>query len=137
MVSDSRVSVEHKGLSYPAVKIMKGNGVIVGAAGLGSDCSRFMKWAISGFKGPEPKWIDTSSDDQAIGMILREDGIYLWEIGDKDVPEKIEADMFAIGSGGKAARAAMLLGADPKQAVEIACQVDDLYSGPPLQILEL
>lgn len=111
--------------------------MVVGAAGMGSDCTRFMKWALSGFKGTEPKWVDTSSDDQAIGIILKEDGIYLWEIGDKDQPEKIEADFFAIGSGGKAARAAMILGKGPQEAVEIACLVDDLYSGGPLQVLEL
>ena len=136
MISDSKVSMEHKGISYPAIKIIKIGNTLFGAAGTGSDCSKFLKWAGSGFKGTEPKWIDTSSDDQVVGLIVNEDGIYIWEIGDKDQPEKIESEFFAIGSGGKAARAAMILGSDPVQAVEIACQVDDLYSGLPLQIIE-
>ena len=108
MISDSKVSMEHKGISYPAIKIIKIGNTLFGAAGTGSDCSKFLKWAGSGFKGTEPKWIDTSSHDQ----------------------------VFVFGSGGKAARAAMILGSDPVQAVEIACQVDDLYSGLPLQIIE-
>lgn len=143
MVSDSKVSIEHKGISYPAVKIMKNAKMVVGAAGMGIDCSRFMKWALNDFKGPEPKWLDTTSDDQAFGLILKEDGIYIWCIGDKDEPEKIEAEFFAIGSGGKPARASMIrdveLGQqpDPVKAVEVATKVDDLYSGPPIQILKL
>ena len=136
MVSDSKVSVEQKGLSYPAIKIVKIGNTLLGAAGVGSDCSRFLKWAGGNFKGAEPKWVDTSSDDQVLGLIVNEEGIHMWAIGDKDQPERIEAEFFAIGSGGKAARAAMILGADPIAAVEIACQVDDLYSGPPLQIIE-
>jgi hypothetical protein len=49
----------------------------------------------------------------------------------------VNAEFFAVGSGGKAARAAMKLGLDPIKAVELACEVDDFYSGLPIQVLRL
>jgi len=48
----------------------------------------------------------------------------------------VESTRFAVGSGGKAARAAMLLGLSAEKAVEIACQVDP-YSKLPLQVLRV
>ena len=136
MVSDSKVSLAHKGFSYPAIKIVKAGKMVIGAAGDGGDCTRFLKWGENGFKGAEPKWTDTTSDDQIVGLVLKEDGIYLWSRGDPE-PEKVLAEFFAIGSGGKAARIALMLDVDPIKAVELACLVDDLNSGPPLQVLEL
>jgi len=136
MVSDSRVSIEHKGLTYPAIKIVKVKDAILGAAGNGADCTRFLNWGGDGFKGAEPKWDEPAgTEDECVGLVLRKDGIYFWSRGGP--PERIEADYFAIGSGGKAARAAMLLGRDPIQAVEIAIQIDDLHSGGPIQIQKL
>ena len=136
MASDSKVSLAHKGFSYPAIKIMKGPNIVVGAAGDGGDCSRFLKWALGGFKGAEPKWKDTTTEDMVVGLVLRPEGISIWSIGDPE-PELVQGDFFAIGSGGKAARAAIMRGATPEEAVEIAFQVDDLNTGPPLQVLEL
>ena len=136
MVSDSKVSLAHKGFTYPAIKIVKAGKVLIGAAGDGGDCTRFLKWAENGFKGAEPKWGDTTTDDQIVGLVVRDEGIFIWSRGDPE-PERIEADYFAVGSGGKAARAVMMMGGDPVKAVEIACLVDDLNSGPPLQILDL
>jgi hypothetical protein len=136
IVSDSMVSVAHKDIWYPATKLVRGPGLVAGAAGDGGDCSRFLKWAAGGFKPKEvPKWLDTSTDDQIIALIVREDGLYAYSVGDPE-PERIEAEFFAIGSGGKAARVAMMLGKTPQEAVEIACQVD-LWSALPLQVLSL
>ena len=41
-----------------------------------------------------------------------------------------------MGSGGKAARVSLKLGKTPAEAVALACQVD-MYSGLPVQVLEL
>jgi ATP-dependent protease HslVU (ClpYQ) peptidase subunit len=137
MVADSKVTVEHKGLTYPATKMVRANGKIFGASGNGGDCTRFLEWAKKDFKGQAPKWQEANgSEDSVIGLVLDSDGIYIYSPGDPE-PERINADYFAVGSGGKPARAAMMLGCDPIKAVEIACAVDDFYSGPPLQILKL
>lgn len=136
MVSDSQVTLEHKGINYPAVKIVKRGGQLIGAAGHAGDCTRFIKWAASKFTDKEPKWAeDEGAEDAVTGIVLREDGIYIWSQGDPE-PEKIEADFYAIGSGGKAARAVMELGHGAEKAVEVACKVDP-YSSPPLQVLKL
>lgn len=136
MVADSQVTLEHKGINYPAVKIVKRAGMLIGAAGHAGDCTRFIKWAATKFSDKEPKWAEEEGEeDSVIGIVLKEDGIYVWSQGDPE-PEKVEASMYAVGSGGKAARAAMLMGASVSKAVEIACQVDP-YSAPPIQILEI
>lgn len=136
MVADSKVTVEHKGLTYPATKIVRAGSRIVGASGDGGDCTRFLEWAKKDFKGAEPKWKSAGTDDCVFGLVLDADGIYVYSPGDPE-PEKVNADFFAVGSGGKAARAAMKLGLDPIKAVELCFEVDDFYSGPPLQILKL
>lgn len=137
MVADTRVSVSSSGFAYPAIKIVRANGMVFGACGDGGDCSRFLEWGKKGFKEKdEPKWKANGTEDSIIGLILKDDGIYVWLYGNSE-PEKVEADFFAVGSGGKAARAAALMGADIDQAVELACQVDNLYSGLPLMSLSL
>lgn len=136
MAADSKVTLEHKGIDYPAIKIIKKGGMLIGAAGHAGDCTRFMKWAAGKFQDKEPKWAEEEGqDDSVIGIVLKDDGIYVWSQGDPE-PEKVEADFYAVGSGGKPARAAMLMGADPVKAVEIACQVDP-YSALPIQVLKL
>ena len=136
LVSDSMVSIAHKDIWYPAAKLVRGPGLIAGASGDGGDCTRFLKWAAGGFKAKEePKWKDTATEDQILALVVREDGIYAWSVGDPE-PERVEADFFAVGSGGKAARVAMMLGKTAEEAVELACQVD-LWSAPPLQVLKL
>ncbi len=138
MVSDSRVSIAEKGFAYPAIKIIKVKGMLLGAAGDGGDCTRFLNWGKEGFKEKDiPKWKTPQySEDEIVGLILKDDGIYVWTHGGPEA-ERVEADFFAIGSGGKAARAAHLCGQELNACVEIACQVDNVFSGLPLQILHL
>jgi hypothetical protein len=135
MVSDSKVSLG-KGYSYPATKIIKTKGMLVGAAGLAGDCSRFLEWAQDEFKAKsKPKFEAVLDDDKLDGLIVKADGVYYF-CPEYPFPELINADFYGVGSGSKAARAAMIMGATLEEAVTIACQVDD-YSGLPLQILEL
>lgn len=135
IVSDSMVSIAHRDLWYPAVKLVRGPGLVAGASGDGGDCSRFLRWAAGGFKNAPPKWQDTTTDEQVLALVVKEDGIYAWSLGDPE-PERIEADYFAVGSGGKAAHVAMQYGADPIQAVKDAIAVD-LWSGGKIQVLRL
>lgn len=135
MYSDSKVSVDSLGIDYPAIKIMRGKDCIAGAAGNAGDCSRFLEWAKDGFKGKEPNWFAKlqSAEEYLLGLVLKDDGIYIFMPGDP--MERIEADFFAIGSGSKAARVALLLGKTPEEALELAFQVDPGCGGP-IQVLK-
>jgi len=134
--SDSQVSIGELDLTYPALKIIRGKDCVAGAAGHGGDCSRFLAWVEDGFKGKEPNWSskNTSTEDYCAGLVVKEDGIYIFMPGDP--MERIEADFFAIGSGGKPARVALLLEKTPEEAIELAKQVDP-GTGGKLQILRL
>jgi len=133
--SDSKVSMDHLNLSYPTIKIGRGKDCVFGAAGNGGDCSRFLTWAEEGFKGKEPVWSNKANgDDYMVALVVKADGVYFFHPG--DVMEKIEAPFFAIGSGGKPARVAMLLGKTPEEAIELSIQVDP-GSGGPVQYLPL
>lgn len=135
MLADSKVSIG-RGYSYPTTKIVKTHNRLVGAAGHAGDCSRFLEWANDDFRAKaRPKFVAENTEDAIDGLIVQEDGIYFFAPSFPG-PEKINSDFYAIGSGGKAARAAMHAGASPEEAIEIACRVDD-YSGPPIIILEL
>jgi len=135
MVADSKVSIEG-GVSYPTTKIIKVKGMIAGAAGHSGDCARFLEWARGDFKNPRPKFEEKEGDDESINaLVLKKDGLFFFGVSYPE-PEKIDAEYFAIGSGGKAARLAMRLGNDPIRAVELACEVDD-YSGLPIVVLKL
>jgi hypothetical protein len=55
------------------------------------------------------------------GLLLDENGLYEYE--SPLVPMRIEGDCSAIGSGVQTALGAMLMGADPGEAVRIACAI--------------
>ena len=134
--ADSRVTWDEMGLEYPAAKIVRcKNGDLAGAAGHAGDCQRFMEWADNGFKGHEPKWKSTGNGDDVLGgLVVRKSGIFVFSRG---CPlEEVILPYFAIGSGGKPARVAMLLGKTPEEAMELAYQVDP-GSGGEIQILRL
>lgn len=135
MASDSKVDLG-SGISYQADKIKKLKKMIVGACGDGGDCSRFLEWAARDFKEPMPKWNKRPNDVESfLALVLKSDGLHVFASSFPE-PERINADFYAIGTGGQAARVAMKRGATPKEAVEDACEVDD-YSGLPVQVLEL
>lgn len=141
MASDQRVTVAGgQGTSYKATKVVSiktgKTRMLVGACGHGGDCSRFLDWAKREFKDPVPKWVCESDDDDSIfAMILKPDGVYLFTQTDPE-PERSNETFYAIGSGGKAARVAMMLGKNPEEAVQLACQVDD-NSGGPVEVFHL
>lgn len=134
MVTDSKVSIG-AGISYPTKKAVKCGDMVVGAAGHSGDCTRFIEWAQEGFKPKNKPKFEATGDDTIDGLVVKKDGIYYF-CPSYPAPERIEAEFFAVGSGGKAARVAMLMGATPVQAVELACQVDD-YTGPPVTVYTL
>jgi hypothetical protein len=136
MASDSKVSVGY-GVSYRASKIVRVKRMIVGACGNGGDCTRVLEWAERDFKGTMPEWqVEDPDDEDAVwALVLKPDGLYFFSQTDPE-PERMDEPSFAIGSGGKAARVALLLGKSPAEAVELACQVDE-HSGLPVQVFSL
>ena len=61
-------------------------------------------------------------------LLLDENGLYEHE--SPLVPMRIEGDCSAIGTGAQAALGAMLMGADPEEAAQVACAIDPYCSGP-------
>ncbi len=134
MVTDSRVTIG-SGIFYPTKKAIKTHGMIIGACGHAGDCARLIEWAQDGFKPKNKPKFEATGDDVIDALVVKSDGIYYYSPSFPS-PEKIESEFFAVGSGGKAARVAMLMGADPVRAVELACEVDN-DSGAPIQVYKL
>lgn len=131
MASDSRVTAED-GFFYTAPKIFVAkDGSIVGAAGDAGDCSRFVEWAVGGFRAAKPKF----GEDAVEAIVLRKDGLYYFQ-PDYPAPERINDPYIAIGIGGQAGMIAMKHLSDPVAAVEEVFSVNHLC-GPPVQVLRL
>lgn len=96
-------------------KVFRVRGELVGFAGTVEDITTTLAWFRSGFSGPPPR-------DDCVALILRRSGIYTWSPVDGEMRE--DAPFFAIGTGGKCARAAMLAGADCRKAIRIASTID-------------
>jgi hypothetical protein len=123
---------------YPAKKIVRIKGDIIGAAGDAGDCTRFLDWAKHDFSDKKkPKFNVVGTDEESEILLVNEQGIFTMCTTDP-YPELIEAPFWAIGSGGKAARGAYLR--DPtitiEEALAIAAQVDE-NTRAPFTILRL
>ena len=137
MAGDSMVFVDSKGIWYPAKKIRRVTGGIVGAAGDAGDCTRLLDWAETGFNEKKrPKFLTEPDDeDAAILLLLNAEGIHMMATSDP-YPELIAKDFYAIGSGGKAAHAALYSGKTLDEAMDIAHAIDP-YTRPPFDIESL
>ena len=62
------------------------------------------------------------------GLLLDENGMY--EYKSPLVPMRIEGDCWTIGTGAQAALGAMYMGANLREAAEVACAIDSWCSGP-------
>jgi hypothetical protein len=116
------------GTKWEEIKILRVGNAIIGTAGSSKDTPMFCAWYVDQDK-KKPK---LGNDFQ--GMVLRPDGVYLYDANCD--PVRVERGFHAIGSGEKAALAAMLCGKRPKDAVEVACKVD-AASGLPVHVLRL
>lgn len=125
IASDSKVS--DGDIKWKASKIERIGASLFGAAGDCSEIEKFFKWKRGGRR-------PTKMGDQFVALELNAEGIWYWD--KKLEPFPPGAPVHAIGTGAKAALAAVLLGCNAERAVEIACEVDD-GSGPPVVILAL
>lgn len=113
---------------WRADKAERFNGRIYATAGEAADTERFMRWIKNNRRGKRPE-----VDDSFQALALTPEGLFFF---DKHLyPMRMQHAM-AIGSGAKAARGAMAMGADIVRAVEIACEIDN-GSRLPVQLYHL
>jgi ATP-dependent protease HslVU (ClpYQ) peptidase subunit len=100
-------------------KVYRIGGELIGFAGDWDLILRAKDWFKKGKKGTPPKG--------EVSALVLNGKITTWE------PENgfmDQGNQFAIGTGGAAARAAMMAGSDVKTAVKIACRIDAMSGGP-------
>lgn len=107
-------------------KVRRIDGTLYGTAGDSVDCEKFLQWISDGRPEPKPKL----SKDEFNALGLNETGLYWFDAKLHPVQHH---EPFAIGTGAKAARAAVLCGKNLEKAVEIACKVDH-GSNLPVQV---
>lgn len=134
MAADSRVTHSSEaGGSRVAqcVKIFRKAGDLVGLAGESEPGLVFLDW-YGTKKAPPSVLIDAEADFTA--LVLTTKGMF--EYGKYCRPEKVIGKFWAVGSGAKAALAAMHMGASAYRAVEIAALIDP-YTAAPFSVLSL
>lgn len=106
-------------------KIFEIGGSLFGIAGVTTKAMKVVDWLAAGC----PDGAKPDTDDEFAILQLTHDGIWFWDSALR--PIKFGTPYAAIGSGADFALGAMLAGKSPKQAVEIACKLDE-GSGPPI-----
>jgi hypothetical protein len=123
LASESRISLtsEGGGERYfdSSRKLFRKNGAVIALAGESSPGMLFLKWYGTA-KKPPAALIDGEADFTA--LVLTKEGLFEYDA--YCIPEPVEEEFYAIGSGCKAALGAMHMGADAATAVEIAKRVD-------------
>lgn len=99
---------------------------IVGCAGHTPDILKFLRW----FKNPTPEMPEFGDeDDQGFtAVVVNKDGLWLYSNSVDPMP--VRDPFIAIGSGGMAAKAAMICGRSPVNAVIVAMACDKNSRGP-------
>lgn len=135
LASESRVSLttESGGERYfdSSKKLFRKNGAVIALAGESSPGMLFLKWYGTA-KKPPAALIDGDADFTA--LVLTKEGLFEYDA--YCIPEPIEEEFYAVGSGCKVALGAMHMGADAAMAVEIAKRVDP-GSGGKVVTMEL
>jgi hypothetical protein len=114
---------------YCVNKIVRVGTTLVGCAGPGDWCNRFIEWRTKGGKPPK-----VGKAELVEALVLDKTGLYIFY--NTCVPDRIRLPYFAIGSGRQYALGALAAGLGTDRAIEIACQFDP-YSKPPTDTLVL
>jgi len=115
MYSDSMVSADET--FYRSRKIYRYKGELIGVSGNCDSIEKFLRW----YRGSRAKQLELMSDDKFDAVVVNRRGIFMYP--GCTLPDPVIDEYHFAGSGAPAARAAMLAGASPRQAIEIACQV--------------
>jgi hypothetical protein len=108
-------------------KIERIGGALVGCAGDVSAIFRFLAW----YRNPGSERPEFTNDDSFTAAVLDNKGIHVYF--NSTYPSRVRDSFFAFGSGGMAAKAAMLCGLTPPEAVAIAIKCDKHSGGPVRQ----
>lgn len=116
-----------------ATKIYRVDDALVALSGDSGIARAILAW-YRGVRDPReyPRQVD---DDGSLIVFTRE-GVDLYCSTGYGFPEPIENSFIAFGSGRDYAMAAMHLGSDARQAVEVACEFD-AFCGMGIDVLEL
>lgn len=132
MASDSMAMVEASGFVYTTKKIYKIAGALIGISGSASGAQRFLEWYEDGRDTSEvPEFTD---EDFFVALVLEDGQMRRYEGSCWSMP--ILDDIAASGDGAAIALAAMRLGRSPKEAVELACELNG-PTGPPVVVERL
>jgi hypothetical protein len=128
MYCDSKVTSGDS--HFPGAKIFRVRDDIVGTAGNNQGIEKFLRW----YSGKRHKPLEPGKSDNFDIIVLTHDGIF--SFANCSFPDKVDRDFHVVGTGGSLAHAAMLAGASPRRAVEIACEISN-GCGLPVQELSL
>lgn len=132
MASDSRMTGYHAYVS--SRKIERIGESLYGGCGDAEAIEVFFEWARGGkIKKNKPKWGDDNVPEFEV-VELSPTGLFIWST--RFVPIPVDADFWAVGSGGMAAMGALHCGKTPEEAVEIAKLCDE-YSGGAVVVYPL
>lgn len=131
MAADRR-SAEGNSKVGSASKIFKVNGHLIGFSGRADTAALLRYWFENGAKPEE--WPDPYDDETDCSMIVVTPDNQVMYYERFPVPLVMENEYFALGSGRDYALAALELGCNPEQAVEVACKLD-LFSGNGIDVL--
>jgi len=129
MACDSRVSWDNEYATCDD-KVLRIGGELVGTSGNTASIFKFLAWYKT--QGERPEF--SGEEDRFEAVVLNKTGIYLYI--NTTYPMRIRESTYATGSGGMAAKAAMLCGKTPAEAVSIAIKCDK-NSGPPVRCYSL
>lgn len=133
-VAADKLAVTNSGYKSTTTKIFRADDAILGFAGSASHGVRLRAWFVAG-ADPE-KFPEHHNREDSANMIVFRAGKRVLVYENSPVPIVLEDEVFAEGIGRHAALAAMLMGADARRAIEVACKVND-GCGHGVDVLEL
>lgn len=130
------------GDKYSCKKLFRVNSAIIATAGGTYAGQLFVNWYSQWEDEPDwdawddhPDLVNLDVDEDFECLVLRDDGS-CFSINRLFVPVDQKGNRFVtLGSGGSAARGAMMAGATPKEAVEIAKKIDS-YTGGKVVVMK-
>lgn len=121
-------------MAYTVRKIARTpDGCLIAACGDAAHAGQLMRWAMGGFSGPFPA--APSREAYADLWCVQPDGA-IRKYENSPEPSHYLDTMFVAGCGREAAMGAMVMGADARRAVEVACEVN-IHCGMGIDTLSL
>ena len=129
MACDSRISWENEFATCDD-KVLRLGDDLIGTSGSTESIFKFLDWYRT--RGEKPSF--EGEDQRFEAVVLNKTGIYIYV--NSIYPMRLRESAYATGSGGMAAKAAMICGKTPAEAVAIAIKCDK-NSGPPVRSYSL